>query len=83
MRRRSLVSIVRWITIALSRISGSEARAWQFDLCDGSYAEVGRFPTQGERVFASPSADDWVLALDDASRNLSALGSMPLRAAGE
>ncbi|MDX9975261.1 MAG: glycoside hydrolase family 140 protein [FCB group bacterium] len=66
------------VTVALSRVSGSEARAWWFNPRDGGASEIGRFPTQGEKEFHSPSAEDWVLVLDDASRNLPAPGTVRL-----
>ncbi len=37
----------------------------------GTFADIGRYPNTGEREFAPPSSgrqDDWVLVLDDASK---------------
>jgi len=66
------------VTVALSRIRGSEATAWWFSPRDGSYVEIGRFPTKGEKAFRCPSGEDWVLVIDDTSANLAAPGTTTL-----
>lgn len=60
----------RAITVDMSKISGSQARAWWFDPRTGSANEAGDFSTQGLREFSPPGPGDWVLVLDDASQRL-------------
>lgn len=65
----------RTITVDLSRICGKVAQAWWFDPRTGQAQCAGEFATEGLREFAPPEEDDWVLVLDDASRNLPAPGT--------
>jgi hypothetical protein len=58
------------VTVNMEQVAGKEARAWWFNPRDGSHLEIGRFATRGERAFSSPSAEDWVLVLDDAGKKL-------------
>ncbi len=60
----------RTLTADMSKISGSQARAWWFDPRTGQAASAGAFPTSGLREFTPPADGDWVLVLDDASRKL-------------
>jgi hypothetical protein len=56
----------------MSAIRGATAKAWWFDPRTGKAEVIGEFPTKGERRFAPPAAGellDWVLVLDDASKN--------------
>ncbi|MBN2507763.1 MAG: DUF4038 domain-containing protein, partial [Verrucomicrobia bacterium] len=68
-------------TIDMSRISGSQAKAWWYNPRDGkcynnsgnaTSAPFGPFDTSGTRTFDPPGEagkdKDWVLILDDASR---------------
>jgi hypothetical protein len=64
----------RGLTISMSKISGSTARAWWYNPETGLATRVGDFPTTGSRTFTPPGGDDWVLILDDASLNLPAPG---------
>ena len=60
----------RSITVDMTRISGSQARAWWFDPRSGSVSKAGDFATQGVHKFTPPGPGDWVLVLDDASKQL-------------
>jgi hypothetical protein len=62
----------RKFTVDLSKLSGTEITAWWFDPRTGSSEKIGQFPKTGRREFVPPSPGellDWVLVLDDASRN--------------
>jgi hypothetical protein len=53
-------------------IAGAKVKAWGFDPRDGKARSLGEFANEGERRFTPPNpgeATDWVLVLDDASRN--------------
>lgn len=60
------------IALDMTKVSGSEAKAWWFNPRDGSSQFIGTFPCSGTHNFTSPTADDWVLLLDDASKSLPA-----------
>jgi hypothetical protein len=60
----------RTIIVDMSTITGSMARAWWFDPATGNATSIGEFPTKGSREFTSPNKGDWVLILNDASKNL-------------
>jgi len=64
----------RAVTLDMTRISGAAARAWWFDPRTASATEIGTFPTSGAAVFTPPADGDWVLVVDDATRNLGAPG---------
>lgn len=56
----------------LGRITGKEVRAWWFDPRTGEAKDIGVHPNRGEASFQPPSlgiGQDWVLVLDDASKN--------------
>lgn len=60
------------IDIHLGRITGKEVRAWWFDPRTGEAKDIGLRPNRGEARFQPPSlglGQDWVLVLDDASKN--------------
>ena len=63
-------------TADLSKISGGSAKGWWYDPRTGASTLVGRYPTtSGNRTFTLPDGNDWVLMLDDASKNLAAPGT--------
>jgi hypothetical protein len=64
----------REISVELSKVSGTRVRVWWFDPRTGKAKLTGEFPTRGTRDFIPPGEDDWVLVLDDASKNLAAPG---------
>jgi hypothetical protein len=62
----------------LSKIKGSPVKAWWFDPRTGEAKEIGSFPNTGEVEFNPPGKGemlDWVLVLDDASKNYPPPGS--------
>jgi hypothetical protein len=67
--------------VAMGRISHQTVRAWWFDPRTGHSREIGTFPNTGTREFTPPGApapgNDWVLVLDDISRNYAAPGVLP------
>jgi hypothetical protein len=60
----------RTITLEMSKVFGSRARAWWFDPRSGSASEAGSLATEGLREFSPPGPGDWVLVLDDAAKQL-------------
>jgi len=65
----------RALTIDMSRIAGGTARAWWFDPATGVATLIGDSPASGTKVFTPPTAQDWVLVIDNATLNLPAPGS--------
>jgi hypothetical protein len=73
------------VSVDMSRISGDTVNAWWFNPRDGQvYTQdgnattnpFGQFPNTGSRGFTTPSSGpDWVLVLDDASREFTAPGT--------
>jgi len=64
--------IGRSFSVRMSKIVGARVRAWWFDPRTGTATSIGTFPNAGEREFTPPAKGemlDWVLVLDDASRN--------------
>jgi hypothetical protein len=63
-------------TVVMRQISGGTAQGWWYDPRTGESTLVGRYPTtSGYRTFTLPDGNDWVLVLDDASKNLAAPGT--------
>ena len=59
-------------TVNMGKIAGPEVNARWFDPRTGISAMLGKFKNSGTRVFSPPSQgrdNDWVLILDDASKN--------------
>jgi len=67
----------RTITVDLSRMSGSQAQAFWFDPQTGRASAAGQHSTQGTQEFTPPGDGDWILVLDDASKNRQPPGSKP------
>jgi hypothetical protein len=65
----------RTITIDMSKISGGRVKCWWFNPRSGDSSYIGRYPSRGKRDFRVPDSDDWVLVLDDASKNFPAPGT--------
>jgi hypothetical protein len=63
--------------VRLEKISGLEINAWWFDPRNGKAELIGSYKAKGERDFQPPSAEDWVLVLDDASLSYPAPGARP------
>ena len=78
------VPVSRRFSVRLERISGEKVRAWWFNPRDGKATSAGEFPNSGAREFLPPNPDDdldWVLVLDDASKNFPPPGTAPIRSA--
>jgi hypothetical protein len=64
--------IGRPFSVRMSKITSGPVKAWWFDPRTGAATVIGSFPNSGEREFTPPSKGemlDWVLVLDDASKN--------------
>jgi len=57
------------VTVDMNRISGSQAKAWWYNPRNGAATYIGTYATSGNRHFTTPSGQDWVLVLDDKSKN--------------
>ncbi len=66
----------RTFTVDMTKIAGKAAKAWWFNPRTGKSSAAGEFPTAGKRPFTPPGEGDWVLVLDDASRQLGAPGQI-------
>ena len=62
------------ITVNMGQVSGTLARGWWFNADDGTFTDIGTFPTSGTRTFTPPRARQ-VLVVDDAGRGLSPPGA--------
>ena len=62
------------VTVDMTQLSGSTAKAWWFDPVSAATSLIGTFETAGERVFAPPFSS-CVLVLDDAAKGLAAPGT--------
>ena len=70
----------RKFSVEMSRITGSNVKAWWFNPRDGSAKSIGEFSNAGVREFTPPDhgeMTDWVLVLDDASKKYPPPGSQP------
>jgi hypothetical protein len=70
----------RPFTVRMDVIKGSKVKVWWFDPSNGQATLVGEFSDTGKRRFDPPAlgdATDWVLVLDDASKNFALLGKVP------
>ncbi len=66
------VPIGRAFKVKMSTIKGAKVVAWWFDPRTGNAVSIGEFPNTGEREFTplNPGElQDWVLVLDDATKN--------------
>lgn len=64
--------IGRPFKVRMNKIAGARVKAWWFNPRNGKADAIGTFENQGERLFTPPEAGemmDWVLVLDDASKN--------------
>ncbi len=62
------------ITINMGKISGAQVRSFWFDPKNGNSQEIGVSSNAGQQTFIPPSSgygQDWVLVVDDASKNYS------------
>jgi hypothetical protein len=74
--------IGRAFSVQMEVIKGPKVKAWWYNPRNGKATAIGEFPNTGERRFMPPDAGevtDWVLVLDDASKNYSAPGKVNRR----
>jgi hypothetical protein len=72
------VPVGRKFRVRMDKISGPTVKAWWYNPRDGKAEVIGEFPNTGEREFISPAPGeqlDWILVLDDASKQYRAPGS--------
>jgi hypothetical protein len=58
--------------VRMNKVGGGKVKAWWYNPRNGQATAVGVFPNTGERQFMPPDAGenlDWVLVLDDATKN--------------
>ncbi len=60
----------RTITVDMTKFSGGAVNAWWFDPRTGKSTFAGNFPASGSRQFIPLAQGDWVLVLDNASKQL-------------
>ncbi len=65
----------RPIAVDMTKLKGKTVRGWWFNPRTGKSESAGDFPSGGKKRFTPPGEGDWVLILDDASRNEPAPGS--------
>lgn len=73
----------RPFTVNMGKVSGERIKAWWFNPRSGTTSSAGEFANSGTHDFTAPSegfGSDWVLILDDASKNYSAPRSLPAAA---
>jgi hypothetical protein len=69
----------RAFKVRMDKVAGGKVKAWWFNPRDGKAAAIGEFPNTGERQFMPPDPGenlDWVLVLDDASKNFPPPGTV-------
>ena len=57
------------LKVRLDRLSGQALRGFWFDPRTGVSTAIGTFPREGVRAFPPPADGDWLLVLDDASKD--------------
>jgi hypothetical protein len=64
----------RGLTVDLSKVGGTTARAWWFNPATGTATMIGDYPTSGSQTFTPSAAGDWVLVIDNAGLGYAAPG---------
>jgi len=70
--------IARKFSVRMNAIKGKEVVAWWFNPRNGEATMIEKFANTGTQTFLPPNPGenlDWILVLDDASRNYPAPGS--------
>jgi hypothetical protein len=68
----------RPFTVRMDAIAGPKVKAWWFNPRTGAATAIGTFANTGQREFVPPDRGemlDWVLVLDDESKNYPAPGA--------
>jgi hypothetical protein len=66
------VPVGRTFSVRMNKITGAKVRAWWYNPRNGEVRLIGEFANTGTRTFTPPDVGellDWVLVLDDASKN--------------
>lgn len=66
------------ISLSLNKISGEKLKGYWYNPRDGKATSIGTFDNRGVQTFTPPTTgqgQDWVLVLDDATKNYPAPGS--------
>ena len=66
----------RKLTVNLTRISGTQTHAWWYQPSTGSVKDLKQFSDSPAQTFIPPSAGDWLLVLDDASKGFGSPGTI-------
>jgi hypothetical protein len=72
------VPVGRKFTARMDVIKGREIIAWWFNPRNGEAKQIGKYANTGTQIFNTPTPGenlDWILVLDDASKNYPAPGS--------
>jgi hypothetical protein len=70
----------RPFSVRMDAVKGARVKAWWYNPRNGKATPIGTFSNSGERRFTPPDPGemiDWVLVLDDASRNYPEPGARP------
>jgi hypothetical protein len=70
----------RKFAVDLSKLGAAKIKTWWYNPRTGTAADAGTLDGTGTREFACPAegfGSDWVLVLDDASKNFAAPGAKP------
>jgi hypothetical protein len=66
------------VAVHLGTLAGTSTKAWWYDPRSGDATPIGEYPNAGTRSFTPPSeGPDWVLVLDDATRDFGPPGHRP------
>lgn len=65
----------RAVTIDMTKVSGTTANLWWYNPRSGAATSAGTASTTGTRSLTPPDGNDWVLVIDDASRQFAAPGA--------
>jgi len=57
------------VKVQMGIISGEKVKAWRYDPQTGQASVIGEFANEGVKSFGVPWGQDWVIVLDDASKN--------------
>jgi hypothetical protein len=63
------------VIVDMTKITGKIARCWWYNPDSGEATDTGTFPARGMHQFEPPSDGDWILVIDDASRDFPAPGT--------
>lgn len=64
------------VEVDFSKLAGEQITVWWYDPRSGESQQMGRFAKDSRQSFTSPGELDWVLVLDDASKNFAAPGQV-------